>query len=505
MATAFPELAAPPRVAPPTFTNPVISGARGGDHGDPFVLRHLDDYFLYHTTDDGDQGVSVHRSRDLVHWEWAGYALEAGGPGSWAQTDLWAPEVIYWRGGFYMYFAATVFGSDGHGDASRRRLGVARADHPLGPFVPDPEPLVPDEYAIDAHPFQDEDGSLWLFYNVRRDEFSYNGLPSSANVVDRLITPTELAGKPTPVSIPSARWEASADGSEYFNEGSYVLKRRGRYHELYSGSHYRCDGYSIGLSCSDTLRGGWRKPSGNPIFARGPRIAGPGHQSVILAPDGVTAYAVYHGYDSGQPGRKVNLDRLRWCGDRPLIGSHAACGRPTEAAQPLPPRAVHDPDVPWWHADLFVQASWLEIDSLEVALPLQTGPVRVRVNQGLEGLRVWVDGRLAFVRGGNHRPYIGSYGEVVAGNLTSHFDDERIHRLAPGEQRSWEWGGSGPLELSVAVHGSATVIAGDGSTEISGEDGYVLGHLLVEGGAEEIVIHAGPDGARVTDLSVTAR
>src|SRR3712207_1011128 len=140
MATVFPALTGAPSVTPRTLTNPVITGAHGRDHGDPFVLRHLDEYFLYHTTDDGDSGVSVHRSRDLVHWEFAGHALQGGGPGHWAQTDLWAPEVMYWRGAFYMYFAATVFAADGHGDPARRRLGVARATPPLGPFVPEPQP-----------------------------------------------------------------------------------------------------------------------------------------------------------------------------------------------------------------------------------------------------------------------------------------------------------------------------------------------------------------------------
>jgi beta-xylosidase len=48
-------------------------------------VRYLDEYFLYQTTDDGDSGISVHRSRDLVHWELAGYALEGGGA-DWAQT-----------------------------------------------------------------------------------------------------------------------------------------------------------------------------------------------------------------------------------------------------------------------------------------------------------------------------------------------------------------------------------------------------------------------------------
>ena len=506
MATVSPALPGAASVAPRTLTNPVISGDSGRDHGDPFVLRHLDEYFLYHTTDDGDRGVSVHRSRDLVHWDFARYALEGGGPGHWAQTDLWAPEVMYWRGCFYMYFAATVFGPDGHGDPARRRLGVARADHPLGPFVPEPEPLITDEYAIDAHPFQDEDGSLWLFHNVRRDALRCDGRPSSANVVDRLLTPTRLAGEVTPVSVPSAAWESSDDGSEYWNEGSYVLKRRGRYHELYSGSHYRSDSYAIGLSSSPSLRGPWTKPAQAPIFSRGERITGPGHHSVILAPDGVTYYAVYHGYDAGRPGRKVCLDPLRWCGDRPVIGTGATLGHPTETAQPAPPSPVYEAAVPWWHADLWVRGTCLHVGPTVVELPAQRGPVRVRVNRGFDGLRVWGDDVLVAQADGLHRPEFDTSGEILAGSLASHFVDESIRRLAPGERLAWQWGGSRGLELSVAVRGAATVTAGAARTHVRGDGEYALGHLILpEGGAREIVIQAGPEGAEVTDLAVTAR
>ena len=506
MATVHPELEPLAGVAPRTLTNPVISGVYGRDHGDPFVLRHLDEYFLYHTTDDGDSGISVHRSRDLTHWHYAGCALAPQGPVSWIQTDLWAPEVMYWRGRFHMYFAATLVGADGHGDPAFRRIGVASSDHPLGPFVPEREPLVRHEYAIDPHPFQDEDGSLWLFYNVRRDELACDGRPSSANVVDRLITPTQLAGEVTPVSIPSAAWESSHDGLEYWNEGSYVLKRRGRYHELYSGSHYRADSYAIGLSSSDSLRGPWAKPSEAPLFSSGVRITGPGHHSVILAPDGVTPYAVYHGYDSGEPGRKVCVDPLRWCGDRPVIGTGATPGHPTEAAQPIPPGPVHDAGVPWWHADLWVDGTELRVGAVTVELEAHPGAKRVRVNQGFRGLRVWVDDRLVAEADGLHRPEFDPDGEIVAASLTSHFDDEVVHRLAPGERRRWQWGGSGALEISVAVRGSATVAAGQASIAVSGEDDYALGHLRADaGGAREIVVEAGPAGAEVTDLAVTAR
>src|SRR5947209_4156984 len=96
-----------------TFVNPVISDDRGRDHGDPFVLRFLGEYFLYHTTDEGRLGVSVHRSNDLVNWTFNGYALE-GTPGhAWAETELWAPEVLYRDGLFYMYVAGARRGPTG--------------------------------------------------------------------------------------------------------------------------------------------------------------------------------------------------------------------------------------------------------------------------------------------------------------------------------------------------------------------------------------------------------
>ena len=31
------------------FRNPVIYGAPGDDHGDPFVIKYLDSFYLYHS------------------------------------------------------------------------------------------------------------------------------------------------------------------------------------------------------------------------------------------------------------------------------------------------------------------------------------------------------------------------------------------------------------------------------------------------------------------------
>jgi arabinan endo-1,5-alpha-L-arabinosidase len=488
-----------------TFVNPVITDDRGDDHGDPFVIRFLGEYFLYHTTDDGDRGVSVWRSADLVNWRLEGIALEPK-PGTWAETDLWAPEVMYHAGTFYMYVAGTRMRPDGEGVESERRQGLARADNPLGPFELDDVPLVTDQWSIDGHPFQDEDGGLWLFYNIRTGTTRFGDHPGSGNVVDRLIRPDQLEGNPTPVAFPSQRWEGSEAGDSYWNEGSWVLKRRGRYHQLYSGSHYRDSTYGIGLTSGRTPRGPWTKYPDNPILRSGERITGPGHHSMILAPDGVTSYAVYHGYDRGQPGRKVHVDRVHWCGDRPVIGSGLVSGRPMEGAQPMPPGPVYDPAVPFWHADLFLRGRHLEIGPAALELSAAPGPWRVRISQGWLGLRVWVDGELRLQKRGLHAPDFTCDDEIMGRRLTSHVEDEALRWVAPGEEFAWPWGGTGPCELTLAVRGSATVAAGGvEATVVSPVERFALAHLHVPRGVDEVIATGLDRGAQVTDLVVTAR
>ena len=73
------------------FRNPVIAGEPGAHHGDPFIIKYLDAYYLYHSGETaGRRGISVHRSANLVVWEFQGHALEPADTG-WAFSDLWTP------------------------------------------------------------------------------------------------------------------------------------------------------------------------------------------------------------------------------------------------------------------------------------------------------------------------------------------------------------------------------------------------------------------------------
>lgn len=492
------------------FVNPVLDAGPLVDHGDPYVLEYLGEFFLYHS---GPRGIAAYRSEDLVHWQAAGTVLTGAGEGHWAQLELWAPEVVHHDGEFVMYVAATrpgqaphrtagkADGADG-GDDAMRRQGVARATDPLGPFVWDDAPLV-DEWSIDAHPFVDDDGRRFLFYNVRNEQTRHaDGTLGCGNVVDEVLPDGRLAGRPVPVAYPSEPWEASPEGDQYWNEAPFTLKRHGRYYQMYSGGFFGGDGYAVGVTVAEQIAGPWRKEWTQPLFTSGGDIRGPGHHCVTVAPDGVTMYAVYHGYVGDGFGRKVHAERLYWAGDGPQLGlGQVRPTRPSGQGQPVPPRAVHDPAVAAFHLRAWVRGDVVDVDGVEVALG---GVVRlVEARYDGELLTVRLDAAVVATRVGPARPVLGG-AEVLRATVASHLDDEREHVLAAGAELRRTWGGSTAVECSVAVCGRARVELG-GAVTVVDSTSYQLVTLRSEDGADDLRVVALADGTRVADVVVDAR
>jgi GH43 family beta-xylosidase len=494
-----------------SFQNPIIRGAPGDDHGDPFIVRYLDSYFLYHTGEtSGRRGVSVHRSADLVEWEFQGFALEAAETG-WAWSDLWAPEVVYERGTFYMYVSATrrrpgrrrSRWDEGASDDRGRHVGVARSTSPLGPFVWDDVPLV-DSWSIDAHPFRDDDGALWLFYNTRNELTCYpDGTPGTAIVADRLLAPDQLQLRPRPTVSPSQRWEGNREGDFYWNEAPYVLKRRGVYHLMYSGGHFRDETYGIGLARSPSAFGPWTKLPENPIVAGTTEIAGPGHHSFVFGPDAASRYAVYHGYVPGDSGRKVHLDRMRWVGDRPFVIG------PTHDEQPHPPQPVYDEAVPHWVAETWARGSWIDVHGRRFELE-QTDvwhQVEVEHSDGRTSTRIGGVLRASYPsEGGRAGPQFGGDCELGPTTVSTCGTDPGLRDLPARSTYVWRWGGSAAVELALAVRGDVTVRVGDAGLESHGDPArFRLVELTAPHGGATIVAEAGAGGATVTDLVAYAR
>ena len=315
-----------------TYANPVY----GGYLGDPFVLKHNGEYYAYGTVPLGDLlSVPVLHSRDLVSWRELGKALTLHGD---AFEALWAPEVAYENGTFYMYYSAG--GEEGQG----HRLRVATASHPAGPFEDSGGVLTPDDpFTIDAHPFRDDDGRWYLYYCRDFLEPDAEGRVGTGIVVDRLVHMTRLAGERRTVVRPHADWQLYEREREWYCrvwdwytvEGAFVRKRGGRYYCLYSGGAWREPNYGVSYVVADHPMG----PFAPEPDAEGPvvlrtvpgRVIGPGHASVAVAPDNAHEYLVYHAWDPEHTARRMRIDPLTW--DE---GGPASAG-PTLDRRPAPP------------------------------------------------------------------------------------------------------------------------------------------------------------------------
>ncbi|MBP7934559.1 MAG: glycoside hydrolase family 43 protein [Phycisphaerae bacterium] len=289
-----------------TYRNPIID--RLGP-ADPMVILHQGTYYLYPTLD--GRGYDVFTSKDLVHWERKPKCYTD------SRRGAWAPDVFHHKRGdgkFYLYYTVDKPGGS-------KLIGVAVADHPLGPFV-DRGTLLED--AIDAHLFQDDDGAMYLYFVNIADGSNKIG-------VQRMADPLTKKGEPTIVIRPVDEWERHGAP---IAEGPWMLKHKGLYYLMYSGSGADRPDYAIGYATARSPAGPFIKYRGNPIAKRGNGVFGPGHHCVVTAPDG-RLWMVYHQQNSEKIGwaRFLAIDPL-WFDEEGVI--HVRTTRGTD--QPGPPR-----------------------------------------------------------------------------------------------------------------------------------------------------------------------
>lgn len=263
--------------------------------GDPYILKFNGTYYLYVSTVDDQAGVKVWSSTNLVDWTYRGLCATSA-----VTKAAYAPEVVYWNGMFYMY---TSPGGNGH--------YVLSSASPLGPFAPQTGNL---GMGIDGNVFVDDNGQ-WYFYSTGAN--TINARPMSS--------PTSF-GSVTATGLSMGGW----------TEGSTTFKRGGKYFMTYTGNHVWSTAYRVDYATSAGPMSGFAPAAGqNPVLIKteGSNV-GVGHNSMIKGPDLDSDYMVYHSHASQgnlvYPGRKMNIDRVVWNGDKLL-----ALG-PTTAAQPNP-------------------------------------------------------------------------------------------------------------------------------------------------------------------------
>jgi beta-xylosidase len=329
------------------YTNPVYPAY----FADPFMWRHEDTYYAVGTgvlearseaghgggalTVDGRPGVfAILRSADMLSWSPVGAALVALHPDF--GDAYWAPEIAFAGGRFYLYYSV------GRGDKAHH-LRVATANVPEGPYedrgVRLTDPFT-TPFAIDASPFQDDDGQWYLFW---AEDFLDTGGGARAGtglVMDRLADMTRLAGEKRVVLRARHEWQRFMSNRIMYGarydwhtlEGPCVRKRHGRYWCFFSAGRWENDTYGVDFAVAPSVTGPY-SDAGND---EGPRVLrtvpglvlGPGHNSVAQSGSG-TDYIVYHAWDASMTARRMFIDAMEWPPEGPC------CAGPSCTRQPL--------------------------------------------------------------------------------------------------------------------------------------------------------------------------
>lgn len=302
--------------------------------GDPFVLKASDGkYYMYATS--AANGYYVWSSDNMLDWSKLGYAFQAPA-GSWGIKDFWAPEVVEYKGKYYMYYSARWK------DNNSLRVGVAVSDKPAGPFKNiENKPMFDFGYAaIDADVIVDENGKKYMYYSrdcsenlvAGRHESHIYGIELSDDMLS-------VKGEPKLLSKPEQEWELQSGNEWRWNEGPLVFKKDGTYYMMYSGNFYGDKKYGIGYGFSKSPLGPFVKYEGNPIVSYVESkdkvlVSGPGHNSLTVSPDGKDYYIVYHSHTEptiGGGNRQVYIDKLGFRADGTLY-----VNGPSITPQPLP-------------------------------------------------------------------------------------------------------------------------------------------------------------------------
>ncbi|MBN2484951.1 MAG: family 43 glycosylhydrolase [Bacteroidales bacterium] len=289
-----------------TFTNPV-----GGEQPDPYVV-YKDGYYYFCATE--HNGVKIRKSEKLHEVAKASAVVVWEPDGNTQFGPVWAPELHYIQGKWYIYTTAKPCG----GDCQLNSVVLeGTTQNPQDPFIY--KGILAG--GIDGTVLQTDNDSLYFVW--MRDE---GGTTYDISIAP-MVSPVELGLPKVRISRePFFGWETR---DQHCNEGPAILKRGNKIHIVYSASASWTRWYCLGRftnSDGNLLSAlSWEK-SPDPIFQQSEYngVYSTGHCSFTTSPDGSEDWIMYHAKGTtanGWDGRMPHLQKFYWDeNDNPEFG-----------------------------------------------------------------------------------------------------------------------------------------------------------------------------------------
>jgi len=300
-------------------TNPLIE-----QRADPWIYKHSDGYYYFTASVPEYDRIILRKSKTIqglataeekVIWR----KRESGE----MSAHIWAPEIHYIDGKWYIYYAAGGLGGNIWG-IRPYVLECADEDPTTGTWVEKGMMQKPEEdktsftnFSLDATTFEHK-GVRYFVWAEKTDEPNN---PSNLYIAE-LENPWTIKNNAVMISEPEYEWEQRGF---YVNEGPAILKKNGKIFLAYSASatdHHYCMGLLTAAEDSDLLDPkSWVK-SKEPVFKSNEETGqyGPGHNSFTVSEDGKLDLLVYHarsykeieGNPLYDPNRHTRVKVINW-------------------------------------------------------------------------------------------------------------------------------------------------------------------------------------------------
>ena len=310
-----------------TFTNPIADGA------DPWVFKKDG---VYYYCGSGDGGIYVSQSEKLTA---PGERKVVWKPeeGSWNSTNIWAPELHFIEGKWYIYYTAGTSGPP----FIHQRSGVLESEtvDPFGPYIDsgmlytgdnigDPSSV---KWAIDLTTLT-INGQRYAIWSGWIDNADTDRTEQHLYIAT-MSNPFTIDGNRVKISSPEEEWETG--GPLNLNEGAQILRKDEKIHVIYSTRESWLVDYRLGqLTLPDSMLDplnpdNWIKKG--PVFQGNDQVLGAGHASFTTSPDDTEDWIFYHSKKTTEPGwdRDTRLQKFEWDADgSPVFGEPIPVGVP---------------------------------------------------------------------------------------------------------------------------------------------------------------------------------